>query len=89
LDYCPTGTSDLGGYCARQTFTVASFNYYDRIGYDWTNGGITVQGGFFPNDKERDDPIPIAKRGLWFDGMNAYQMIFGLTLNTAFTMEFW
>jgi hypothetical protein len=38
---------------------------------------------------EDDDPIPIYKRGLWFDGHGKFLKLLQLQLNTDFTLMFW
>jgi hypothetical protein len=36
-----------------------------------------------------DDPTPIWRRGLWFDGNNDYQTVTGMTLHHSFTLRTW
>lgn len=36
-----------------------------------------------------DDPSPIWRRGVWFDGSNDYQTVLGMVLNHSFTLRTW
>lgn len=89
LPYCATGYSGSGLSCIGSGVS-ADFNFYNLLARDFNHAsGITISGGFFEGDNERDDPIPIENRGLWFDGCNAYQRVLGLTLHHSFSLEFW
>jgi hypothetical protein len=45
-------------------------------------GGETVEA-------EDDDPLPIYKRGAWFDGVDDFIKISGLVVSIEHTIELW
>lgn len=98
LPYCPSSWNEGGASNCQSTSWSgeAYFEFTQTLNRDfkrpnnWTREyAVVLQGGFFYGDDERDDPIPIAMRGLWFDGCNAYLKVENLTLNNDFTLQFW
>ena len=98
LTYCPTGFDVVEGTCTPNAVWAGNgyFDFTQTLNHDfkypWNRSrenAVVLQGGFAYYDDERDDPVPIAMRGLWFDGYNAYLKVEGLTLNNDFTLEFW
>ena len=91
--YCPTGYTENSDTktCDPIDDYVTPCLTFDRIAYDWsTTSGITAVGGATPgNSPENDDPLPIMDRGIWFDGVDDYLTLSGLTLGHTFTLILW
>ena len=81
LPYCPTGYEGFEGVCWL-TQEVSCYVFDDKTLP--SDVFVTVEG----NEDSELNPIPIVDRGVYFDGSDS--LIFqGLTLNSAFTLEFW
>ena len=87
LSDCPTGLKQVnqgcdGSYAESYTIALNTIDYEmhdEEFDFDVT-GGET-------DDYELFDPIPIYKRGLWFD--QSYLSITNLMLNHSFSIHFW
>ena len=99
LNYCPSGYSNGEHGCAPNSwggygefFFAQTMQHDHKYPNNWSHEtAVVLQGGSALGDDNdgRDDPIPIAMRGLWFDGCNAYLKVLNLTLNNDFTLQFW
>ena len=93
LPQCPSGIEVFAdtNECNEQPVQVVRFEFNDQRRTDFVSGSYTAQGGSTPDtgDIEDDDPLPVYKRGLWFDGEDAYLSIQDLRLNFNFALEFW
>ena len=89
INRCPTGTTESGKECVEIADFKACFDFdKDQIDYVSSVTEIRFQGGRTDADGEVDDPIPVYRRGLYFDG-DAFGEITGLVLNHSFLLEFW
>jgi hypothetical protein len=77
----------------------ACFEFNDEIAYDWSNfveyeqesGELIpyLQGGSRLNIIDDDEPTPIYRRGLYFDGINDFIILQDFSLTIQHTVEFW
>ena len=91
---CPTGTSENPATKACDDIPGSESCFvFDRIAYMWNdleNYGVQLQGGINASvGFEEDDPFPIYRRGVWFDGVNNFFQVTGLVLNHSFTIRTW
>lgn len=90
--HCPTGFTENSdsNTCEGDPELIFCLTF-DRKQLDWiAEYGVSVQSGHnLGTAREADDPIPIYKRGMWFDGDDDCMEITGLSLNPTFTLEAW
>jgi hypothetical protein len=64
----------------------------EEISYNtWTDGinNIKIVGGNSEVTTDSDEPVPIFKRGLWFDGVNDFLKVINFSMHHTFTIEQW
>ena len=93
---CPTGyTANFSSNTCEGTSPYLAYVFlFDQNELDYTaNNGITrhVSGNSEGGIQARDahDPIPLYKRGMYYDGEDNYSEILDATLNPDFTIELW
>ena len=86
-DLCPTGYQPtIAGTCQADADLSWQFTF-NQVTTEYTDGVVSVSGGYTSGDHYIDDPYPIGNRGLWFDG--AYRHLEAcLSLSSSFTLEF-
>lgn len=90
--HCPTGFTEDGSNntCSGDPQLVFCLTF-DKQQLDWVaDNGVTIRSGHNSGTvREADDPIPIYKRGMWFDGEDDCMEINDFSLNPTFTLEAW
>lgn len=90
LDPCPSG------YTENEETNACDFNedtfcfiFDGSLQYDWTVKTLVAIGGDTQDVREFDEPIPIFRRGVWFDGVDDYFLISDLQMSLNFSIEIW
>ena len=82
LAHCPTGLSAENGQCDNPGLIHIEFN-----SLDFERGPFGIKGGSI-EASDANDPTPIYKRGLWFDG-NDYLTLMKFLIGPSFSLTLW